>query len=746
MQDFAKHLPFIYIRCSQNPLPSQPRLLFSQEHNDEDAGNTNVTPNADSNVDSSNIFSPFRAAALASTIEERHFLCSLGSPALAEFFQSQNIDPSQMGNGALTFTGDFVKTLSSESSFHAEFSSDPELLVRSENVLVSIHACREFNILQKVLTICTYIEEISKLFLTVPLLCPSAEARRFHEVAYFELLEELQTIRLASDLKSTLISSFWPISEYTSDVTNILNLLPSNLKHWNQTNLVALLYPQLPRLLKDVLARDDCYQPSRPIRSKTDVIDHASSFFSCLNGALQQLELSQRQDRRQLAQLLSELNHQSSLSANVAPFSQVSSQQRVAPMRSPYSAPTGFPALSAAAPPRGLPQAEQTMLQYQSTSTSLPPPVKRARTSTSFPPPPPPPQPHLSSTDSPFVYLIPANYPPPDSSAIASCQNFVPGKTVPRIPIHFRCCLFCFRLGHIFKQCPIVAHLSHTSPEYIHARGVFFAHYRKQSDDIRASRSQAPPHIPGTIGVVPVCFTDTPTSSHLCQAPVRFSAKMPHLAILLPCQKTLFAMIDTGAGVNLMNSKLVLLLEQFCPSVIVASYLASDPDLKFECLKLGSISDTCAVDIDRVIVVDTEIFSHSGSRLFLHFGVSNDSSIPAIFVLVSIWELNMNLLLSEGFLASADYNIPFRFQLISNLLFSTRFTNFFQATAPCHPSSSKSFPAEFGFPIVTTNHEDAVRSVQFNLPSFDSYSAPTFLGDPSEDFLLVCASLLPRSE
>ena len=104
VQDFAKHLPFIYIRCSQNPLPSQPRLLFGQEHNDEDAGNTNVTPNADSNDTSSTIFSPFRAAALASTIEERRFLCSLGSPALAEFFQSQNIDPSQMGNGALTFT------------------------------------------------------------------------------------------------------------------------------------------------------------------------------------------------------------------------------------------------------------------------------------------------------------------------------------------------------------------------------------------------------------------------------------------------------------------------------------------------------------------------------------------------------------------------------------------------------------------------------------------------------------------
>ena len=205
-------------------------------------------------------------------------------------------------------------------------------------------------------------------------------------------------------------------------------------------------------------------------------------------------------------------------------------------------------------------------------------------------------------------------------------------------------------------------------------------------------------------------------------------------------------MIDTGAGVNLMNSKLVLLLEQFCPSVIVASYLASDSDFKFECLKLGSISDTCAVDIDRVIVIATEIFSHYGSRLFLHFGVSNGSFIPVIFGLASIRELNMNLLLSEGFLASADYNIPFLFQLISNLLSSTRFTNFFQATTPCHPSPSKSFPAEFGFPIVTTIHEDAVRSVQFNLPSFVSYSAPTFLGDPSEDFLLVCASLLPRSE
>ena len=106
--------------------------------------------------------------------------------------------------------------------------------------------------------------------------------------------------------------------------------------------------------MKDVLARDDCYQPSRPIRSKTDVIDHVSSFFSCLNGALQQLELSQRQDRRQLAQLLSELKHQSSLSVIVAPFSQVSSQQPVAPIRSPYSAWTGFPVLFAAAPPRSL--------------------------------------------------------------------------------------------------------------------------------------------------------------------------------------------------------------------------------------------------------------------------------------------------------------------------------------------------------------------------------------------------------
>ena len=66
----------------------------------------------------------------------------------------------------------------------------------------------------------------------MPLLCPSAEVRLFHEVAYFELLEELQTIRLASDFVSTLISSFRPISEYTSDLTNILNLLPSDLKHW----------------------------------------------------------------------------------------------------------------------------------------------------------------------------------------------------------------------------------------------------------------------------------------------------------------------------------------------------------------------------------------------------------------------------------------------------------------------------------------------------------------------------------
>ena len=56
----------------------------------------------------------------------------------------------------------------------------------------------------------------------------------------------------------------------------------------------------------------------------------------------------------------------------------------------------------------------------------------------------------------------------------------------------------------------------------------------------------------------------------------------------------------------------------------------------------------------------------------------------------------------------------------------------------------KSFPADLGFPIFTTNHEDAVRLVQFHLPSFDPCSTASFLGDPSGDFLSFCASLFPH--
>ena len=86
------------------------------------------------------------------------------------------------------------------------------------------------------------------------------------------------------------------------------------------------------------------------------------------------------------------------------------------------------------------------------------------------------------------------------------------------------------------------------------------------------------------------------------------------------------------------------------------------------------------MDIDSVIVIATEIFCHYGSHLLLHFEISNNSLVPTIVGLAIIRDKKMNFLLSEGFFSSADYHIPFRFQLIFNLFSSAHFTIFFKQT------------------------------------------------------------------